>query len=130
VSAAEIKLSAAVERIVRTWSLIKLIPRNRSAGIRASICSLLSEQKHLSENELVVLGLKHLYRTDQQASRGKEQPDAAAGKADVVELDAENSKVEPVRIDPRDVGTKLHSCSSMLHHKHEADSIFRLEATK
>jgi hypothetical protein len=58
---------AAIDRILRIWSLIKLVPEHGLSGLRPSLTEMLSEQRHLSEDELVILGLKHLH----QAGRAK-----------------------------------------------------------
>ena len=60
----EVRVRDAVDRIMRTWSLIKLVPEQSSSGTRSSVTKLLLEHPHLTENELVVVGLKHLYQTD------------------------------------------------------------------
>jgi hypothetical protein len=60
----EARVRDAVDRIMRTWSLIKLVPEQSSSGTRSSVTKLLLEHPHLTEDELVVVGLKHLYQTD------------------------------------------------------------------
>ena len=60
----EVRVCDAVDRIMRTWSLIKLVPEQSSSGTRSSVTKLLLEHPHLTEDELVVIGLKHLYQTD------------------------------------------------------------------
>ena len=60
----EARVRGAVDRIMRTWSLIKLVPEQSSSGTRSSVTKLLLEHPHLTEDELVVVGLKHLYQTD------------------------------------------------------------------
>ena len=60
----EVRLPAAVDRIMRTWSLIKLVSEQSSCGTRSSVTKLLLEHPHLTEDELVVVGLKHLHQTD------------------------------------------------------------------
>jgi hypothetical protein len=61
-STSEDHLHAAINRILRTWSLIKMVPEHRLSKLRPSLMEALSEQSHLTEDELVVLGLKHLYQ--------------------------------------------------------------------
>jgi hypothetical protein len=61
-STSEDRLHAAINRILRTWSLIKMVPEHRLSVLRPSLLEALSEQGHLTEDELVVLGLKHLYQ--------------------------------------------------------------------
>ena len=60
----EARVRGAVDRIMRTWSLIKLVPEQSSSGTRSSVTKLLLEHPHLTEDELVVVGLKHLHKTD------------------------------------------------------------------
>ena len=60
----EVRVRDAVDRIMRTWSLIKLVPEQRSSGTRSSVTKLLLEHPYLTEDELVVVGLKHLHQTD------------------------------------------------------------------
>jgi hypothetical protein len=58
----EDRLNAAVNRILRTWSLIKMVPEHRLSALRPSLLEKLSEQSHKTEDELVVLGLKYLHQ--------------------------------------------------------------------
>ena len=60
----EARVRVAVDRIMRTWSLIKLVPKQSSSGTRSSVTKLLLEHPHLTEDELVVVGLKHLHQID------------------------------------------------------------------
>ena len=60
----EVRVRNAVDRIMRTWSLIKLVPEQSSSGRRSSVTKLLLEHPHLTEDELVAVGLKHLYQTN------------------------------------------------------------------
>ena len=60
----EVRVRDAVDRIMRTWSLIKLVPEQSSSGTRSSVTKLLLEYPHLTEDELVAVGLKHLHQTD------------------------------------------------------------------
>jgi hypothetical protein len=59
----EVRVRDAADRIMRTWSLIKLVPEQRSSGTRSSVTKLLLEHPYLTEDELVVVGLKHLHQT-------------------------------------------------------------------
>jgi hypothetical protein len=54
----EVRVRDAVNRIMRTWSLIKLVPEQSFFGTRSSVTRLLLERAHLTEDELVVVGLK------------------------------------------------------------------------
>lgn len=56
------RLNAAVDRILRTWSLIKMVPEHELSTLRPSLLQRLAEQHHLSEDELVVVGLKYLHQ--------------------------------------------------------------------
>ena len=60
----EVRVRDAVDRIMRTWSLIKLVPEQSCSGTRSSVTKLLLEHPHLTEDELVAVGLKHLHQTD------------------------------------------------------------------
>jgi hypothetical protein len=60
----EVRVRDAVDRIMRTWSLIKMVPEQSSSGTRSSVTKLLREHPHLTEDELVAVGLKHLHQTD------------------------------------------------------------------
>ena len=60
----EVRVRVAVDRIMRTWSLIKLVPEQSSSGTRSSVTKLLLKHPHLTEDELVAVGLKHLHQTD------------------------------------------------------------------
>jgi hypothetical protein len=67
-STPEDRLHTAINRILRTWSLIKMVPEHRLSKLRPSLIEALSEQRHLTEDELVVLGLKYLYQAGPGAS--------------------------------------------------------------
>jgi hypothetical protein len=64
----EDRLHAAVDRILRTWSLIKLVPEHRLATLRLSLLERLSKQRHMTEDELVISGFKYLHREAPEAS--------------------------------------------------------------
>jgi hypothetical protein len=59
----EERLEFAVDRILRIWSMIKQVPEPDLLELRATLLADLSPQQDLSENELVVAGLKILYGT-------------------------------------------------------------------
>jgi hypothetical protein len=61
------RLHAAVNRILRTWSLIKMVPEHRLSRVRSLLMEMLSEHSHLTEDELVVLGLKYLHQDGRDA---------------------------------------------------------------
>ena len=58
----EDRLAAAVDRILRTWSLIKMVPEHQLATLRPLLVKQLSECRHLGEDDLVILGLKFLHQ--------------------------------------------------------------------
>jgi hypothetical protein len=60
----KVRVRDAVDRIICTWSLIKMIPEQSISGTRSSVTKLLLEHPHLTEDELVAVGLKHLHQTD------------------------------------------------------------------
>jgi hypothetical protein len=64
----EDRLHAAVNRILRTWSLIRLLPEDRLSVLRRSLLERLSEQRHMSEDELVIFGFKYLHQEASDAS--------------------------------------------------------------
>jgi hypothetical protein len=65
--ASDDRIHAAVNRILRTWSLIKMVPEDQLSQLRSSLVDVLSEESHLTEDELVVLGLKYLHRDGKDA---------------------------------------------------------------
>jgi len=62
------RVHAAANRILRTWSLIKQVPDHQLSPLRARLLDTLCEESHLTEDELVVIGLKYLHRTDKARS--------------------------------------------------------------
>jgi len=60
----EARVRRAVDRIILTWSLIKLVPEQSSSGTRSSVTKLLQEHPHLTDDELVAVGLNYLHQTD------------------------------------------------------------------
>jgi len=62
------RVHAAANRILRTWSLIKMVPDHQLSPLRAPLLDTLCEESHLTEDELVVIGLKYLHRTDNARS--------------------------------------------------------------
>jgi hypothetical protein len=57
------RVMRALGRILRTWSLIQMMPTERVMLLQSPLLELLSSRPDLNENELVVLGIKHLYAT-------------------------------------------------------------------
>jgi len=62
------RVHAAANRILRTWSLIKMVPDHQLSPLRAPLLDTLCEESHLTEDELVVIGLKYLHRADKARS--------------------------------------------------------------
>ena len=62
------RVHAAANRILRTWSLIKMVPDHQLSPLRAPLLDTLCEESHLTEDDLVVIGLKYLHRTDKARS--------------------------------------------------------------
>jgi len=62
------RVHATANRILRTWSLIKMVPDHQLSPLRARLLDTLCEESHLTEDELVVIGLKYLHRTDKARS--------------------------------------------------------------
>jgi hypothetical protein len=61
VTVAEDRVMRALGRILRTWSLIKLMPMRDILPLQKPLLKLLSTRSDLSEDQLVALGLKQLY---------------------------------------------------------------------
>lgn len=57
------RVMRALGRILRTWSLIRMMPTERVARLQSPLLELLSNRPDLNEDELVVIGIKHLYTT-------------------------------------------------------------------
>jgi hypothetical protein len=55
-------LEPVIDRIMRTWSLIRMMPEGHLSEARASVSALLGENSELSENELLVIGFRHLHQ--------------------------------------------------------------------
>src|SRR5262245_43030473 len=61
----------ALGRVLRTWSLIKSVPLCSILPLQAPLLQLLSTRRDLPEDQLVVLGLKHLYSSPNQPKGDK-----------------------------------------------------------
>ena len=59
----EVRLEFAINRVMRIWSLIKQVPESSLSDLRSALVASLCQLHGLSENELVVAGLKFLYGT-------------------------------------------------------------------
>ena len=57
------KLEPVIDRIMRTWSLIRMVPERHLLEARSSVSALIEENSELSENELLVIGFKHLHQS-------------------------------------------------------------------
>jgi hypothetical protein len=71
VSASEERDMRASGRVLRTWSLIKSVPLRSILRLQAPLLQLLSTRPDLSEDQLVVLGLKHLYSNPDKPKDGR-----------------------------------------------------------
>jgi hypothetical protein len=52
-------VEAAADRVMLLWSLIRMVPAHELPRIRSSLVEKLSEWRHLTEDELVIVGLKY-----------------------------------------------------------------------
>jgi hypothetical protein len=55
-------VEAAADRVMLLWSMIRLLSNDELAVIRVIVLKNLSEQQHLTEDELVIAGLKYLHQ--------------------------------------------------------------------
>ena len=55
-------VEAATDRVMHLWSLIKMVPDHELSPLRSSLMENLSELQHLTEDELVIVGLKYLHQ--------------------------------------------------------------------
>jgi hypothetical protein len=62
-SSAKMERERVIDRVMYTWSLIKMIPQSHLSEARLSVTALLEDNADLSERELLILGLKHLHGT-------------------------------------------------------------------
>jgi hypothetical protein len=62
-SSHDARVMQALGRIMRTWSLITMTPVRHLLPLQSRLLAMLTGQRDLTENELVVLGLKHLHAT-------------------------------------------------------------------
>jgi len=83
----------ALGRILRTWSLIKSVPLRSLLPLQAPLLQLLSTRPNLSEDQLVVLGLKHLYSSPNQP-RGDSLPVADLDIAGISETPSQAAPVQ------------------------------------
>ena len=56
-------VEAAADRVMHLWSMITLLSGDELAVLRATVLEQLSRQHHLSENDLVIAGLKYLHQS-------------------------------------------------------------------
>jgi hypothetical protein len=56
------RVEAAADRVMRLWSMIRLRSDTELAALRVTVLQELAEQTHLTEDELVVVGLKYLHQ--------------------------------------------------------------------
>jgi hypothetical protein len=62
-------VEVAADRVMLLWSLIKMVPDHELTLLRSSLVEKLSEQQHVTEDELVVVGLKYLHQNGQWKKR-------------------------------------------------------------
>ena len=77
-ASSEIHLSLAVDRIIRIWAMVKMVPEQQLSNVRSSVEAALRDHAHMTDDELVVLGLKHLYgrsHLNEDSSRPASAPD-------------------------------------------------------
>jgi hypothetical protein len=55
-------VEAAADRVMRLWSLIRMAPDHELTPLRSPLLERLSEQKHPTEDELAIVGLKYLHQ--------------------------------------------------------------------
>ena len=58
-------VEAAADRVMHLWSLITMVPDHELSPLRSSLLENLSELQHLTEDELVIVGLKYLHQNVQ-----------------------------------------------------------------
>jgi hypothetical protein len=58
-------VEAAADRVMQLWSLIRMVPDHRLSALRSSLVENPSGQQHLTEDELVIVGLKYLHHNVQ-----------------------------------------------------------------
>jgi hypothetical protein len=56
------RVEAATDRVMLLWSMIRMVPDHDLTRVRFSLVEALSEQRHLTEDQLVIVGLKYLYQ--------------------------------------------------------------------
>ena len=59
-------VEAAADRVMLLWSLIRMVPDHELTLLRSSLLENLSDQQHLTEDELVIAGLKYLHQNVQR----------------------------------------------------------------
>jgi hypothetical protein len=64
----EARLQRVLDRVMHVWSLIKMVPERRLLAERSLVAARLYDNTHMTDDELVVAGLKHLYRLDAPAN--------------------------------------------------------------
>jgi hypothetical protein len=55
-------VKAAADRVMRLWSMIRQRSDDELAVLRVTVLKQLSEQQHLTEDELVIVGLRYLHQ--------------------------------------------------------------------
>jgi hypothetical protein len=62
-------VEAAADRVMRLWSLIRMVPDHELPPLRSALLEKLSELQHLTDDELVIVGLKYLHQNVQWKRR-------------------------------------------------------------
>ena len=74
----ELRVQNAVDRVMRLWSLIKMVPECGLSDVRSAVVTTLSKHGDRTENEMVLIGFKHLNRADGPKDCQKDRPDTPA----------------------------------------------------
>jgi hypothetical protein len=56
------RVEAATDRVMQLWSMIRLRSDAKLAVLRVTVLQKLAEQQHLTEDKLVIVGLKSLHQ--------------------------------------------------------------------
>jgi hypothetical protein len=59
------RVGATADRNMLLWSLIRMVPGCELSPLRSPLLEKLSEQQHLTEDELVIVGLKYPHQNVQ-----------------------------------------------------------------
>lgn len=77
-------VEAACDRVMPLWSLIKAVPADEIAvTTRSNVLEKLSDQEHLGEDRLVIVGLKYLHREVGLSREASAQDRTRSSKAEL-----------------------------------------------